>query len=38
MQRLSVAVREAGQEKLTAETEATLKKYYDLYVEKVYQP
>ena len=38
MQRLSVAVREAKQEKLASQTEATLKKYYDLYVEKVYQP
>jgi hypothetical protein len=38
MQRLSVAAREANQEKLATETEATLKQYYDLYVEKVYQP
>ena len=38
VQRLSVVVREAGQEKLATETEATLKKYYDLYLEKVYQP
>ncbi len=38
IQRLSVALREAKQDKLAAETEATLKKYYDLYVEKVYQP
>jgi len=38
IQRLSVALKDAKQEKLAAETEATLKKYYDLYVEKVYQP
>ncbi|MCX6305143.1 MAG: DUF2723 domain-containing protein [Bacteroidetes bacterium] len=38
MQRLTVVVKEGGQEKLAASTEATLKKYYDLYVEKVYQP
>jgi hypothetical protein len=38
IQRLSVAVKEAKQEKLATQTEATLKKYYDLYVEKVYQP
>jgi len=38
MQRLSVITSEAKQAKLAAETEATLKKYYDLYVEKVYQP
>ncbi len=38
LQRLSVAVKEAKQEKLAAQTEAALKKYYDLYVEKVYQP
>ncbi len=38
MQRLNAVVKEAGQEKLAAETEATLKKYYDLYVEKVYTP
>jgi hypothetical protein len=38
IQRLSMVLTEAKQEKLAAETEATLKKYYDLYVEKVYQP
>ena len=38
IQRLNVIVKEANQENLTAKTEATLKKYYDLYVEKVYQP
>ena len=38
LQRLSVAVRDAKQDKLADETEAALKKYYDLYVEKVYQP
>ena len=38
IQRLSVAARDAKQEKFADETEATLKKYYDLYVEKVYQP
>jgi hypothetical protein len=38
IQRLSVAEKEAGQVKLASQTEATLKKYYDLYVEKVYQP
>ncbi len=38
MQRLSEVVKAAGQEKLTEQTAATLKKYYDLYVEKVYQP
>jgi hypothetical protein len=38
MQRLNAVVGEAGQTKLAAETEATLKKYYDLYVEKVYTP
>ena len=38
MQRLNVTAKEANQEKLAAETEATLKKYYDLYVGKVYQP
>ncbi len=38
IQRLSAVVKDAGQEKLAATTEAALKKYYDLYVEKVYQP
>ncbi|MEI7500343.1 MAG: DUF2723 domain-containing protein [Bacteroidota bacterium] len=38
IQRLSMVAREAKQNQLAAETEATLKKYYDLYVEKVYQP
>jgi hypothetical protein len=38
VQRLSGVVRDAGQEKLADASEATLKKYYDLYVEKVYQP
>jgi hypothetical protein len=38
MQRLNAVVKEAGQEQLTEKTEATLKRYYDLYVEKVYQP
>jgi hypothetical protein len=38
IQRLSVVAREAKQEKLATETETILKKYYDLYVEKVYQP
>ena len=37
VQRLSVITKEAGQEKLANETEATLQKYYNLYVEKVYQ-
>jgi len=38
MQRLSQVTKEAGQEKLADMTGATLKKYYDLYIEKVYQP
>ncbi|MEI6174441.1 MAG: DUF2723 domain-containing protein [Bacteroidota bacterium] len=38
LQRLGMVTHEAKQEKLAADTEATFKKYYDLYVEKVYQP
>jgi hypothetical protein len=38
MQRLNEVVDAAGQEDLAARTEATLRKYYDLYVEKVYEP
>ena len=38
MQRLNRTVEDAKQEKLAEITGATLKKYYDLYVEKVYQP
>lgn len=38
MQRLNGALKDAKQETLAAQTEATFKKYYDLYVEKVYQP
>ncbi len=38
LQRLGGTLREAKQDKLATEVEATLKKYYDLYVEKVYQP
>ncbi len=38
MQRLSAVLKEAGQDKLATQAEATLKKYYDLYVAKVYQP
>ncbi len=38
LQRLSVVVRDAGQEKLATQKEEELKKYYDLYVAKVYQP
>jgi len=37
VQRLSVVVRDAKQDKLAEQTEALLKKYYDLYVQKVYQ-
>jgi hypothetical protein len=33
-----VVVRDAGQEKLATQKEEELKKYYDLYVAKVYQP
>ena len=38
LQRLVDIEREAGQDKLGTATEATFRKYYDLYVEKVYQP
>jgi hypothetical protein len=38
MQRLSQATQDAKQADLAARTEATLQKYYDLYVAKVYQP
>ncbi|MEI7662654.1 MAG: DUF2723 domain-containing protein [Bacteroidota bacterium] len=38
LQRLGVALKEAKQDKLATGTEALMKKYYDLYVEKVYQP
>ena len=38
IQRLNAVVKDAKQEQLATKTEATLKKYYDLYVEKVYQP
>jgi len=38
IQRLSVACRDAKQDKPATETEAVFKKYYDLYVQKVYQP
>jgi len=38
MQRLNEIVTEAGQDKLSISTGAALKKYYDLYIEKVYQP
>ncbi|MFZ4523726.1 MAG: DUF2723 domain-containing protein, partial [Bacteroidales bacterium] len=38
LQRLSAAVKEGQQDKMAAQTEADLKKYYDLYVAKVYQP
>jgi tetratricopeptide (TPR) repeat protein len=38
LQRLGGTLKEAKQDKLQAEAEAMLKKYYDLYVEKVYQP
>ena len=38
IQRLSVIVKEAKQDKLATEAETTFKKYYDLYVQKVYQP
>ncbi|MDP1623583.1 MAG: DUF2723 domain-containing protein [Bacteroidales bacterium] len=38
IQRLGVVVKEAGQEQMAAAMEATLQKYYDLYVDKVYQP
>jgi hypothetical protein len=38
IQRLSVVAREAKQDQLAEKTEATLRKYYDLYVEKVYDP
>lgn len=38
IQRLNETVKEANQEKLADVTGVTLKKYYDLYVEKVYQP
>ena len=38
IQRLNAAAKDAKQNKLAAETEIALKKYYDLYVQKVYQP
>ncbi|MEI6683229.1 MAG: DUF2723 domain-containing protein [Bacteroidota bacterium] len=38
IQRLGVALKEAKQDKMAAETDVAMKKYYDLYVEKVYQP
>ncbi len=38
IQRLGVVVKDASQEKLTTESEAILKKYYDMYVAKVYSP
>ena len=37
IQRLSMITREAGQDKLADETEATFNKYSQLYFEKVYQ-
>ncbi|MEI6456044.1 MAG: DUF2723 domain-containing protein [bacterium] len=37
MQRLSVITKEAKQEKLAQASDEMLKKYYDLYIEKVYQ-
>ena len=38
MQRLGGTLKDAKQDKLQARAEEALKKYYDLYVEKVYQP
>jgi len=38
LQRLGGALREAGEKKMAEDVEANLKKFYDLYVAKVYQP
>ncbi len=38
MQRLNTVVTEAGQKKLETSTGESFRKYYDLYVNKVYQP
>jgi len=37
LQRLSLISKEAMQDKLSKEAETTLEKYYNLYLEKVYQ-
>lgn len=38
LQRLSVVAKEAGQDKISERAEKEMTKYYDLYVQKVYQP
>jgi len=37
LQRLAVITRDANQEKLAKDADANLQKYYNLYIEKVYQ-
>ena len=38
VQRLGVVVKDGGQEKLSGQADETLKKYYDIYINKVYEP
>lgn len=38
LQRIGMVVKDAGQEQLAKEAEESMKKYYDLYVQKVYTP
>ncbi len=37
LQRLSVVAKQAGQEKVATNAETTMKRYYDQYIQKVYQ-
>jgi tetratricopeptide (TPR) repeat protein len=37
LQRLSVVAKQAGQEKIASNAETTMKRYYDQYIQKVYQ-
>lgn len=38
LQRLSTVSKEAGQDKVSERAEGVMKKYYDIYIQKVYQP